>query len=171
MLFFFFMPNGRPASGFQKCEIKNITGHASEKGLDPYDSGDDSDDSDNSELMMMSLAMNPKSSSNSNVHNINRSKNEFQRCADKQPMDISRLVHRADFIPNFKFGINFAESGGDQSQWKPSRPFSSSSVGPVPAVYNNCTFNINTVAQPPQKRRRIRIIESSDSECSQENVC
>ena len=28
-------------SGIPKCEIKNITGHSSEKGLDPYDSGDD----------------------------------------------------------------------------------------------------------------------------------
>ena len=26
--------------GFLKCEIKNITGHSSERGLDPYDFGD-----------------------------------------------------------------------------------------------------------------------------------
>ena len=29
------------SSGVQKCEIKNITGHKSEQGLDAYDSGDE----------------------------------------------------------------------------------------------------------------------------------
>ena len=27
--------------GFPKCEIKNITGHSSERGLHPYDSGNE----------------------------------------------------------------------------------------------------------------------------------
>ena len=29
------------SSGIPKCEIKNITGHASPRGLDDYDSGDE----------------------------------------------------------------------------------------------------------------------------------
>ena len=28
-------------AGFPTCEIKNITGHASDRGLDPYDSGNE----------------------------------------------------------------------------------------------------------------------------------
>ena len=31
------------SSGIPKCEIKNITGHSSEQGLDDYDSGDENE--------------------------------------------------------------------------------------------------------------------------------
>ena len=31
------------SSGIPKCEIKNISGHSSEKGLDDYDSGDENE--------------------------------------------------------------------------------------------------------------------------------
>ena len=31
------------AAGVPKCEVKNVTGHSTEKGLDPYDSGNEDD--------------------------------------------------------------------------------------------------------------------------------
>ena len=44
------------SSGIEKCEIKNITGHNSEQGLDDYDSGDE-----NEMKIMSSIIDNPNS--------------------------------------------------------------------------------------------------------------
>jgi len=42
------------SSGIPKCEIKNITGHSSEQGLDDYDSGDE-----NEQRIMSNIIDNP----------------------------------------------------------------------------------------------------------------
>ena len=47
--------------GFLKCEIKNITGHSSERGLDTYDSGNDD------EMFAMSSAISKFKYSSSTV--------------------------------------------------------------------------------------------------------
>ena len=67
---------------FPKCEIKNITGHSTEKGLDPYDSGDDED------LLAMSLAIHPDEII-SNVHRNNSNSSSSS----------SSTTPRSDFAP------------------------------------------------------------------------
>lgn len=48
------------SSGIPKCEIKNITGHNSEQGLDDYDSGDE-----NEQKIMSNIIDNAKPASTS----------------------------------------------------------------------------------------------------------
>ena len=54
-------------SGFPKCEIRNITGHASEQGLDAYDSGNEE------ERYSMSRAINGETSTSKS--NLNQQSN------------------------------------------------------------------------------------------------
>ena len=151
-------------SGFQKGEIKNVTGHSSEKGLDPYDSGDDN------ELCRMSRAISCNANSNSaSGKSLTTLQPIIPYAAPQLPKTVTstnlnnvRPVICAVPKPltgNFSFGIDFNQmlNGHKSSQ----TAYGTSSGN----VYNNCVFNINTVEPCKPKKRRLVIY--SDSEDSQ----
>ena len=128
-------------NGFQKSEIKNITGHSTEQGLDAYDSGDDD------ELMEMSMALlrdetatklpnfqpapesespSPLVRSTSSVARVPEPSgtwtNYFAEMQKKQ-QEISRLLTHPNFMPSF--GLlppSFDEQSSSSSHSRHSRP-------------------------------------------------
>ena len=61
------------SAGVPKCEIKNITGHSSEKGLDAYDSGNEE------EMYQLSnvIAQSTSTSCSSKENSVNRNRFSF----------------------------------------------------------------------------------------------
>ena len=169
-------------SKFQKCEIKNVTGHASAEGLDAYDSGDDDD------LRNMSLALQPSSSVASSSKS--RPVNPVHPPSSPTTKQHNRYPPNYPFpnsTPNFSFGLNLDDDCDNMrlagNNFSSSRPTSAptrnqSHFNPYnfafgvneniqPVVYNNCTFNYGATQQPPpapaSKRRRLIIESDSDN--------
>ena len=161
-------------NGFQKCEIKNITGHASEKGLDPYDSGDDF------ELQQMSNVIGGKRKQlhveqqppqhQSLVGSNNRKTNEYFQMFSQF---FKSMINTNDFSPNFSLGID-TEPKSFPSGTICHHP-QSFSLKPDSQrngnVFNNCTITINnndSDNSTAKSHRRKRIMIESDSDYSQE---
>jgi len=127
------------SAGISKCEIKNITGHSTEKGLDAYDSGNED------EMHAMSKVI----SGTGNNH-------------QSQSLPLHPQVHpqhlqsqiSSTTTSNFNFGINWNEPPSASKQ--PIQNF----------YFNHCNVTVNNASTCPPKRKRLAII--SDSESSQE---
>ena len=163
-------------NGFQKAEIKNVTGHASEAGLDAYDSGDDD------ELMDMSTTLldgkrrplphvtAAESSSTTTTTTVSQIGGMFGQIQLEKQREISSRLNHPNFIPSF--GL----MPPTLNEEEPSRnftttpfPIGNSSSAPQHYHIAPCTINVynNNTPAPEQKttqRRRIRIIEDSDSD-------
>ena len=120
--------------GFLKCEIKNITGHSSECGLDAYDS----------EMKMKRLQYLNVSTPPRLLLSSEHSKRNFSRTLYPTPVDNK----------NFSFRINW----NNFSQSQLSKPLGTSSPGIF--SFNGCQVNTNidNSMQPQQninaKRKR-----------------
>ena len=102
--------------GFPKYEIKNITGHSSERGLDTYDS-------DNEEKMFaMSSAI---SISKYSISTVVQKIFQPSSSPEQSKLDFSRTLHLTPVHNNFSFGINW----NDLSQLRLSKTFGTCSSG------------------------------------------
>ena len=159
-------------SGFQKAEIKNVTGHASEAGLDAYDSGDDD------ELMAMSTTLlNGKrpmpnvtaTESSSKTTTVSQIGNQFARIQLEKQREISSMLNNPYFIPSFGL-LPPAMLNEEQSSVNFSSPLSfGNSSAPQHYHMAPCTINVyNNIPTPPEQKksqlRRLRIIDDSDSD-------
>ena len=124
------------AAGHPKCEIKNVTGHSREEGLDPYDSGSDED------LHKMSSAL---SSSVSTSHQF------VKTSSDSNSSGISLQQHSL-LSRNFSFDIPWNKSN-DSSGISCEKSY----------VFNNCS-NITITEGKAIKRKRLRIMSSSSED-------
>ena len=103
--------------GFPKYEIKNITGHSSERGLDTYDS-------DNEEKMFgMSSAI---SISKYSISTVVQKKFQPSSSPEQSKLNFSRTLHPTPVDNNnFSLGKNW----NDLSQSRLSTPFGTCSSG------------------------------------------
>jgi len=127
------------SAGIPKCEIKNITGHSTEKGLDAYDSGNED------EMHAMSKVI----SGTGNNHQSQSLPLHPQVYPQHLQSQISSTT-----TSNFNFGINWNEPPSASKQ--PIQNF----------YFNHCNVTVNNASTCPPKRKRLAII--SDSESSQE---
>ena len=72
--------------GFPKCEIKSITGHSSERGLDAYDSGNED------EVFAMSSAVSKCKYSTSTIAQ-KKKKNKPSPSPEQSKLDFSETLH------------------------------------------------------------------------------
>lgn len=137
------------SAGFQKCEIKNITGHANEKGLDPYDSGNEE------EMFKISSA----------IKHIHCDRAPSSTLVKPPPLPFSTIVkppkptiqqssNRPICNSAFDFGIRWCENRCTVDQ---------------PFIFNNCHVTINqsnssTETSKVDRRRRLRIESDSEDE-------
>ena len=71
--------------GFPECEIKHITGHSSERGLDAYDSGNED------EMFALSSPISKSKHSTSTV--AQKKKKEPKPSPEQSKLDFSRTLH------------------------------------------------------------------------------
>ena len=123
--------------GFPKCEIKNITGHSSECGLDAYNSGNED------EMFAMSSAMYKSKYSTSTLAQKNF---QLSPSPEQSKRDFCRTIHPTPINNNVSFGLNW----NDFSQSQLSKPFGTCSSGIF--SFNACqvNVNINNSMQPQQ---------------------
>ena len=160
------------SSGFPKCEIKNITGHSSERGLDAYDSGNED------EMFAMSSAICKSLPPKANSYSSSSTRSTIS----KLPQPSKSLIQVPTFFQgppqvkfaetlqpgpidntNFSFGINWNDNFNLQNPFRSSQGLFS---------FNACQVNINMnnsnqPQQSKQNKRKPRVIYS-DSEESQE---
>ena len=133
------------SAGFQKCEIKNITGHANEKGLDPYDSGNEN------EMFKMSSA----------IHNNHNQQMPSSSTHGKQTPLVSSSTVTCP--TSFDFGVNWSEKTANH-------PFIFNNCNVTIMQQANSTPNRDTSIVTKGKStapRRRRLIIESDSDNSQ----
>ena len=123
------------SAGFPKSEIKNITGHSSEKGLDAYDSGNEND------MCAMSAA-------------ISISSNNINEAVNKSTAHASTIL-KSSALPsanNFSFGIDWYNSVGNKNQQQQTQRSCFN--------FNNCNVEIiinNSNQNNEKKRKRLMI--------------
>ena len=144
--------------GFPKCDIKNITDHSSERGLDAYDSGN------GDEMFAMSSAISKSKYSTSTVA---QKIIKLSPSPKQSKLDFSRTLHPTLVNNNsFSFGINWNNFSRSQL----SKPLDTCLPGFF--SFNRCqvNININNIMQPQQNNnaKRKRHIIYSDSEESQD---
>ena len=122
---------------FPKCEIKNITGHSSERGLDTHHFGNED------EMFAMSSEISKSKYSSSTVV---LKKMKPSSSLEQSKLYFSRTVHLTPVDNNFSFGINW----NDFSQSQLSKALGTCSPGIF--SLNGCQVNIhiNNSMQPQQ---------------------
>lgn len=142
-------------AGIPKSEIKNITGHASEAGLDPYDSGNEE------EMYKMSSVISGKRPENTETNQGNQIDSKISTVPQ-----ISQFAPPNVFPNNQLFGLGVQSMQSSFSFGIPIPPtqnYPSCSYGNN--FYQNCTVNINQndeVKQKVKRRRRLAIISDSE---------
>ena len=137
------------SAGFQKCKIKNITGHANEKGFDPYDSGNEE------EMFKISSA----------IKHIHCDRAPSSTLVKPPPLPFLTIVktpeptiqqssNRPICNSAFDFGIRWCENRCTVDQ---------------PFIFNNCHVTISqsnssTETSKVDRCRRLRIESDSEDE-------
>ena len=157
-------------AGFEKCEIKNLTGHKNVQGLDAYDE----DNSDNLQQMSAVIAnvacvqnQNAVStitsrSSYTNMQSLNHhvgKDNINKNTATSPDVTSSSLIANRPLSPrNFSFGI-------DWGQLEHHKAASNHHYHGKVYIINDCqSVVINTEGEDKSAKKRIRVIYSSDEE-------
>ena len=145
--------------GLPKCEIKNITGHSYERGLDIYDSGNED------EMFAMSSAISKYKYSTSTVA---QKKIKPSPSPAQSKLNFPRTLHPTPVNNNnnFSFGINW--NNFSQSQLSKSLATCSPGIFSFNGVQVNININNNMQPQQDHNAKRKRHIIYSDSEESQD---
>ena len=162
-------------AGFAKSEVKNITGHSTESGLDPYDSGNEE------ELYQMSSAISGKKPAPNHMSIVPNNPQIF--VPNPSFIPAQSFVSTQSFVPNqstFSYVQPFVNNPPsflpkhfyypipNKNTFSFGVPWSSSSQHPLDDgnnFYQNCQITINnnsSATAKPTKKRRLAIISDAD---------